>query len=98
MSSLVTAALPSVSGKMTRSGLVTRSSRPPASTVVLALAGMREFYATGELLVCVGSRARRRLRENAPVQRFNVLTGELPLPHERAGHAWRGRREVAEEL
>ena len=44
MSSLVTAAVRSVAGKITRSGLDTRSSRPPASTVVLSLAAMTKFY------------------------------------------------------
>src|SRR5215213_9465756 len=34
MSSLLTAAQPSVGGKITRSPLVTRRSRPPASTMV----------------------------------------------------------------
>src|SRR3954449_12825696 len=34
MSSLVTSAVRSVAGKITRSGLVTRTSRPPASTTV----------------------------------------------------------------
>ena len=41
MSSLVTSPVRSVAGKITRSGLVTRSSRPPASTIVASAAGMR---------------------------------------------------------
>ena len=32
------------------------------------------------------------------MQRFNVLTGELPVQRERPGYAWRGRRHVAQEL
>jgi uncharacterized cupin superfamily protein len=33
-----------------------------------------------------------------PMQRFNVLTGELPVQRDRAGYAWRGRGGVAREL
>src|SRR5687768_1394953 len=40
MSSLVTGPDRSVAGKMTRSALVTRRSRPPASTIVLSDAAM----------------------------------------------------------
>src|ERR1700733_2694190 len=40
MSSLVTAVVRSVSGKITRSGLETRRSRPPASTMVSRSAGI----------------------------------------------------------
>ena len=47
MSSLVTAAVRSVAGKITRSALLTRSSRPPASMVVLSFGAMLEFYASG---------------------------------------------------
>ncbi len=32
------------------------------------------------------------------MQRFNVLTGELPAEGGHAGYAWRGRRGVASEL
>jgi uncharacterized cupin superfamily protein len=32
------------------------------------------------------------------MRRFNVLTGELPVQHDRPGFAWHGRRGVAEEL
>ena len=32
------------------------------------------------------------------MQRFNVLTGELPVAQDRSGYAWRGRRGVAREL
>ena len=42
MSSLVTAAVRSVAGKITRSGLDTRSSRPPASTIVAS--GLRRGH------------------------------------------------------
>ena len=31
------------------------------------------------------------------MQRFNVLTGELPVQDGRSGYAWRGRRGVARE-
>ena len=31
------------------------------------------------------------------MQRFNVLTGELPVQDDRSGYAWRGRRGVARE-
>src|SRR5215212_9929045 len=41
MSSLVKAAVRSVAGKMTRSGLVTRTSRPAASTVIASVAAIR---------------------------------------------------------
>src|SRR3954447_26160990 len=47
MSSFVTAAVRSVAGKITRSALLTRSSRPPASMVVLSFGAMPEFYASG---------------------------------------------------
>src|SRR4051812_8988643 len=40
MSSLVTGAVRSVSGKITRSPLVTRTSRPPASTIVASALAM----------------------------------------------------------
>src|SRR4051794_11187712 len=40
MSSLVTGSEWSVGGKITRSGLVTRSSRPPASTIVASEVAM----------------------------------------------------------
>jgi uncharacterized cupin superfamily protein len=33
-----------------------------------------------------------------PMQRFNVLTGELPLQQSRPGFVWRGRRGVPREL
>jgi uncharacterized cupin superfamily protein len=32
------------------------------------------------------------------MQRFNVLTGELPVQRARSGYAWRGRGGVAREL
>jgi uncharacterized cupin superfamily protein len=32
-----------------------------------------------------------------PVERFNVLTGELPVQRDRSGYAWRGRAGVARE-
>jgi hypothetical protein len=32
------------------------------------------------------------------MQRFNVLTGELPERRDRSGYAWRGRGGVAREL
>jgi uncharacterized cupin superfamily protein len=32
------------------------------------------------------------------MQRFNVLTGELPVQQDRSGYAWRGRGGVAREL
>ena len=44
MSSLVTAPERSVIGKITRSGLDTRKSRPPASTIVASDVAMSEFY------------------------------------------------------
>ena len=31
------------------------------------------------------------------MQRFNVLTGELPVQEDRSGYAWRGRPGVARE-
>lgn len=31
------------------------------------------------------------------MQRFNVLTGELPVQQDRPGYAWLGRRQVASE-
>ena len=42
MSSFVTAAVRSVAGKITRSALVTRRSRPPASTMVASDGIVRE--------------------------------------------------------
>src|SRR3954454_2474609 len=48
MSSLVTAAERSVAGKITRSPLVTRSSRPPASTMVASCAMVRESSRVAE--------------------------------------------------
>src|SRR5436305_7988527 len=44
MSSLVTGGEWSVGGKISRSGFETRSSRPPASTVVASLAPTRKLY------------------------------------------------------
>ena len=44
MSSLVTGAVRSVAGKITRSGLDTRRSRPAASTIVSGAGVIREFY------------------------------------------------------
>src|SRR5215207_822831 len=51
MSSLVTACERSVAGKMTRSPLVTRRSRPPASTIVASALAIREFYGTSARVV-----------------------------------------------
>src|SRR4051794_30240500 len=47
MSSLVTSGVRSVAGKMTRSGLDTRTSRPPASTKVSLAAGTAGGYCGG---------------------------------------------------
>src|SRR4051812_18922698 len=62
MSSLVTAGVRSVAGKITRSGLVTRRSRPPASTIVASAAGMPG------VLTCSDARERPREAEHLAVR------------------------------
>src|SRR5688500_13764840 len=57
MSSLVTSAMRSVAGKITRSGLETRTSRPSATTVA-SVPGMRQACRTG--LLCDLDRDRPR--------------------------------------
>src|SRR4051794_13523984 len=70
MSSLVTGPERSVAGKITRAGLLTRSSRPPASTIVLSDAGMLPgTYGTG----VPGTRGRSRGRS---------VAGYLPTVHD----------------
>src|SRR3954454_6741421 len=55
MSSLVTGAVRSVAGKMTRSPLVTRSSRPPASSIVTSDGAMsRSSTLRGVRLLVIG--------------------------------------------
>src|SRR5215203_1976165 len=63
MSSLVTAAERSVAGKITRSALVTRRSRPPASTMVASEAmslrrgrDVRREHAPGSVVAAPGPR------------------------------------------
>src|SRR3954465_13382254 len=89
MSSLVTAAVRLVAGKITRSALLTRSSRPPASMVVLSFGAMAKFYASarprGRTCGDALGRARRR-RDSNPRQRLtpcNALAGRRlqPLGH-----------------
>lgn len=38
------------------------------------------------------TKGRRLVERCAPVERFNVLTGELPVGQDRSGYAWHGRR------
>jgi len=64
MSSFVAAAVRSVAGKITRSGLETRSSRPPASTLVASEVAMPEFYGSGHAYAFAAHELRRLLQAN----------------------------------
>src|SRR5215207_9434025 len=81
MSSLLTGADRSVAGKITRSGLLTRSSRPPASTIVASDAAITEFYGTAAAL--------RRQLGGGPGDRLagHAVRVEhaIPDPHEELG-------------
>src|SRR5215207_125950 len=80
MSSLVTGPERSVAGKITRAGLLTRSSRPPASTIVLSDAAMLcGTYGTGPARhTRSGGRRRReaRLPSGPPLGESAVLDAE----------------------
>src|SRR5947209_10757139 len=55
MSSLLTAAVRSVAGKMTRPGLETRTSRPPASTTVISELAMPGVLRHGHRQRCAAN-------------------------------------------
>src|SRR3954451_24264049 len=55
MSSFVSAGVRSVSGKITRSGLDTRTSRPPASTVVASPLAIHESSTRPRLVLLVAA-------------------------------------------
>jgi hypothetical protein len=79
MSSLLIAAERSVGGKITRSGLDTRNSRPPASTMVASGLGIPEFYGTNASERRLGS-DRRFCTPGRIVTSIPTVGLDIPLP------------------
>jgi uncharacterized cupin superfamily protein len=56
------------------------------------------IVSAGDGRVGAGDRRGVRCENPGSMERFNVITGELPVQQDRSGYAWRGRYAVARAL